>query len=294
MSVGLRAVHTCKELKLQIKEMEDKLPKNVAHNAYDILCNQLYHRYGVIAPQYSLKNLTKIHSFKIVDSMLNLTLANMDENIAKRQDIVRTSPIKAIKLNQYEGFHLEEWIRDIVQDRYLIARAPPFPVLFKETYLCTTTPHLIWDITKSSVEIDFLFGFPDVNMIVVGSCKRCVTKVNQNNLKNHWDNLLNNQKIYYSLLDCLKLKEKNLLVRFVHLVTEASEDDKKNFCRTNENIILLSLTDMLDCFPFRPTTETDWNENIVKTPYQNLNVIFILFFSLLSYMINVIIFILSN
>lgn len=62
-------------------------------DGFKILYNDLYRRYGIIAPCFSISNLSIIQRFEITDPLLLLAKeASKDEGI-RREDIARVSTV---------------------------------------------------------------------------------------------------------------------------------------------------------------------------------------------------------
>jgi hypothetical protein len=207
-SLALKAV----KQKTNKSEQEAKLNSDLKTNdAYHILYQDLYLRYGVIEPCYSVTNFKSIIKYDVTDP-LSLLAMNGTCGSVRREDVLRDVCITDKALFELEGFHLERWIKEIAEDRRLLLNIASFPIPEVDLKKCVFTPKLVWDI--KDCEIDFIGSVLESNLLLLGSCKRNVEHVDHENLLAHLEKLktLKNTTPYSTTwLSTLKLQ----LMRFL-------------------------------------------------------------------------------
>lgn len=259
-SVAVKAVKKESTKLKQIKYIAEEL-KISQDEAYSMLFNDLYKRYGVIRPVFSIKNLDSIYCFKIDDPMIELSSKLSFNDLGfRREDVIREPNISPDIFHQGEGFHLEKWIREIAEDRHMLLKEKSFPFL-QEDRQCEFLPSVIWEF--ANIEIDLIASQPSTNTIIVGSCKRSHSKINHANLTGHWE-ALQKEKCFHAVLSNLKLKMDNLVVHFVHFVPqiEESEREKKSLSSLGETgfVHIVTLSDML--LPFRSLSNSSSSSDV--------------------------------
>lgn len=144
-------------------------------DAYTCIHEELYLRYGLLRPVYSLKNMQQIEKYELANPLCKLALKASPVN-ERREDFRRSVSISEDELRNLEGFHFEEWIKEIAEDRQLLLHKPAIPNFSPSQFVFLAK--LTWDF--KDIEIDFLAAQPETNILVVGSCKRNRSKVNCN------------------------------------------------------------------------------------------------------------------
>lgn len=193
VSLALKAVKTQKTKNQQVT----KLSKDLGiHNteAFNILHRDLFFRYGFITPEYSLKDSkTTIQRFVIADPLLLLAQQFLLDEGINGLDLGRAADVSddLEKLSVLEEMNLERWIREIVEDRYMLT--PEVPLLphpdfqFHSPCRPIVETKLYWDCEKT--ELDFIVSLPGEKIVLVGSCKRLVSSIDHKRLVESWKDL---------------------------------------------------------------------------------------------------------
>jgi hypothetical protein len=254
-AVAVKAVRNETTKPRQIKAVADGL-KISQDEAYSMLFNDLFKRYGVIRPVFSVKKLDSICCFKIDDPMIELSSKlSFKDPAVRREDVTREPNVPDAVIHQVEGFHLEKWIREIAEDRRMLLKKVSFPFL-KEDRPCEFLPSVSWDV--DNIEIDLIASQPSTNTVIVGSCKRSPSKIDHRNLEDHWKRLISRQDCFLSVLSNLKLVEKDLVVHFVHFVPQIKESEREKMSSSSLGqsgfVHIVTLSDMLS--PFRSSSNS--------------------------------------
>lgn len=220
LSQALKAVARYKTLADQTKAIKND-------HAFSLLLDDLYMRYGVIEPVYFVHEL---HKFKIARFDFAEPLLQLATSIPKRVNQIRREDdscdlkIPDEILAQQEAFTWERWVVEIAQDRRRLCMNSCFPFL-PNADMCTFCPKLLW--SSADVEIDIVAGHPSSNTLILGSCKRSSTKIDNEELLGHVLRLETKEKTAYgNLLKHLSLNPENLRKRYYHFVPRILEGDR--------------------------------------------------------------------
>lgn len=154
-------------------------------------------------------------------------------------------------LNTSEECHFASWVCEIAQDRWLLCKAPCLPIPNVPPAPVYIAPRIHWNI--DACKIDFLGSVPSHKLLVVGSCKRSVSKVCTANLAQHWSFLESQWSSCKQIPSLLSTPESTVelheewSVLFVHFVVDTpSRDHVQRVANADHHIC--SLCDMLNCF----------------------------------------------
>ena len=253
LAKALQIVSENKQKEVQLKKIKETL-KAGETEAFHILHNDLFIRYGVIEPVYSFRELNKsrIDRYEISDPLIALTEHRRNSSTqTRRHDATGELFISESEFHQHEGLHFQRWIVEIAQDRYLLTGCPSFPYL-ENSSPCVFAPRLLWDLEKEEeeeVDIDVVASQPATRTLIIGSCTRDREKISVNKLREQYDKLFSNESSMNALQKLLKLDGSAVPVRvqFYHFTPDCTSEqvtDKKG----NTHYVV-SLTEMLA--PFR-------------------------------------------
>lgn len=185
LSTALSVLPRYKSVSEQKKEIAKKLSvdgsKRSDQAAWDLL-NELHHRYGIAQPVYSITsgNLVK---YEISDSFHRVSQQILSLPHAIQEGVDRNfHPDAFLRVTECEGLHFEEWVREIIEDLYLLKRLSLPGLPSYDGDVPVVVRNLCWD---NDCEIDVLFYYPQKETLIAGSCKRQRSKLNLKNLKQH-------------------------------------------------------------------------------------------------------------
>lgn len=193
MAHALKAVELKNKKSEQVKYIEEKL--NISTDRAWEMLQTLNQRYGVIKPVFHPMKKLEIDRFKIVDPIF--IIAHSMEYFYNREDTHKSLPPNYIsKLEIIEGAHLELWVQEILEDRYLLLSTNIFPHPdFPPEFICiehsvrydnkTPGSNKSEKDNANNYEIDLVISFPKTKRITFCSCKRSRAQVSQINLKSH-------------------------------------------------------------------------------------------------------------
>ena len=193
---ALKAVLSKKIKSAQLAEVS-ALPwvKESGSDAFVITDALLRQRYDLIEPVYSMKDKSVIEYYSSADTLIDLVGMKTYWNSIKRDDVYRHCNEMGELVINAEGFQLERWIREILEDRKLLLGIPvlPGPEFGHLNDIFLLEKKISWSnkqIDIKDVEIDILGSFPGHKTLIVGSCKRSFSKHSESNLLEHWKKCL--------------------------------------------------------------------------------------------------------
>jgi hypothetical protein len=207
-AAGLKAVHDNEGRTQQVAALKHAITLEPAHagddpfNAGFVILNELYSRYRLIEPVYSLANLIDnlISRYDVVEPSCllalratakpsNVSLAQMNGG---REDVSRSVSVNPEDICWLEKFHLEAWMQEIAEHRQHLLHLPAFPGI--NGAKCLFLPRVKWDVIShdyKSFEIDVFGCQPETSTLLIGSCKGGAGQTDDKNLEDNFSNLQN-------------------------------------------------------------------------------------------------------
>jgi hypothetical protein len=209
-TAGLGAVHDNEGRTQQVAALRHAETLEPAHthagddpfNADLVICSELYSRYPLIEPIYSLANLVDklINRYDVVEPLCQLVLkatvkpfnVSLSQMYGGREDVSRSVTVSPEDICWLERFHLGAWTREIAEDRQHLLHLPAFPGI--NAAKCLFLPRVKWDVIShdyKSFEIDVFGCQPETSTLLIGSCRGGAGQTDDKNLEDNFNNLRN-------------------------------------------------------------------------------------------------------
>jgi len=242
MAHVIKAVANNKTKSTQISYIAKKLDTD-DDNAWSML-QDMDARYGIIKPYFCTQKGDKVLRYEIVDP--TFLISHTMESLYKRDDVNRDiTLIDLDSLKKLEGQHLELWVKEIIEDRYLLTTEPIFP----HEHFSNDTPyieHSKWN--DSNVEIDLVISIPKTKKLIFCSCKRSLKSDAQKQLVNHVKPIL--RDFPAGLVERLRVPRSELStweINYVHIYCIQDENEGP-ISKKRPHVYYFSLQNLLSCF----------------------------------------------